>query len=139
MSLKKIACILTGFTMTLGLSACFDTGGGGDGGGNVEPRSATGGFLWKPRSESTGNLVILFPNEFRGQHTGAAIHSEDPPRSSNLKEQGTFHTESHNGNRVHYRFSSPGAAYGNNVYAVITLVDGRRISYFIPTGASRNE
>jgi hypothetical protein len=138
MSLKKIICILACLPLILSLSACFG-GGGGGGGGNTESRSASGGFLWKPRSESTGNLVVLFPREFRGQHAGAAVHSEDPPNEGNKIEQGIFHTESHNGNRVHYRFNRPGSGFGQNIYAVITLQDGRRISYFVPNGASRAE
>jgi len=131
----------TGIVLALGLiltQGCFDSGGGG-GGGNNQLRSADGlgGFVWKPRSESNGRLVVLFPAEFRGRHSGMAIHRGNPPRASNKIEDGVFSNETHNGGRVHYRFSKTGAAYGGNLYATLYLKDGGTVSYFIPNGGGR--
>jgi len=90
-------------------------------------------FLWKPNSESDGNLVILLPNAFRGRVQTCSI------TGGFGTEEGNFTTDSHNGNRPHYRFSRPGAAYGNDINVQI-VYDGNEIkSWRVPNGASRYE
>ena len=96
-----------------------------------------GGFLWKPVSESNGKLVVLLPTGLRGKIQKVEIHNEDPPTSSSLVADGQFAGDTHNGNRPHYRFANPGAAYGKNIFLIAFLTDGRVISYPIPDGSKR--
>jgi hypothetical protein len=121
-------------------SSCFDSGGGGGGGGG-ETRTANdgaGGFLWKPVSESNGQLVILFPPEFTGSVASGEVHNRFPPKSSSLMDVGNYGGV-HNGGREHYRFPRQGGAYGGNVFAVAVLKDGRRIGFPIANGALRTD
>ena len=64
----------------------------------------SGGFLWKPEGENTGNLVVLFPSEFTDRFLSvvATIAGDF--------EEGTF-TGFSNGDRQTWRFSKPGSAY----------------------------
>ncbi len=92
-------------------------------------------FLWKPVSESTGKLVILYPNKYFGNTKSAAVYTA----SGQVETQSNLHTETHNGNRPHYRFSKPGSAYGENVKTVLTLKDGSTITWDIGDGGNRTE
>ena len=98
-----------------------------------------GGFLWKPESESDGKLVVLLPTEFKGKIQGAEIHSGLPADSSTLLGAGRFAGDTHNGNRVHYRFDKEGSAYGKEVYVVAKTIDGESIAWLIQNGADRND
>lgn len=91
------------------------------------------GFLWKPQSDSTGNLVVLLPTEQRGNVLEANIHDS----LGNLIEKGVFSGDDHNGNRPHYRFSEPGASYGEDLIVKVTLASGEQLEYSIPNGAER--
>ena len=94
----------------------------------------TGGFLWKPVSESDGNLVVLLPGSLRGNVSGCAIF-----RGSSRVESGRFAGDTHNGRRPHYRFSMPGAGYGRGLTVRATLRSGGSRSFSVPNGASRVE
>ena len=83
------------------------------------------GIVWKPVSESDGNLVILTPSSF----DSASVTITDA--EGNVIDTGTSMGRT-NGNRHTYRFSMPGAGYGNNVYLNI---GSRR--YLINNGAAR--
>ena len=97
------------------------------------PAGSSNTFLWKPVSESNGNLVILLPAIYRGRVQSTTISG------SFGSETGRFHTDTHNGFRPHFRFSRPGAAYGSNI-TVQALYDGNKIeSWVVPNGASRYE
>lgn len=118
--------------------------------------SASGGgtgdnqFLWKPVSESTGNLVILLPNSTFTNNPSRSNNRNgyglrvyitksntrlNPGDSSIIGNEGTWHTNTHNGNREHYRFSKPGASYPNNVYVFAELFNpgrgGETNPYFV--------
>lgn len=73
----------------------------------VDARTIGGGFRYKPVSEGDHNLVILTP----------ASWPEDQVVTMN-GERGRYVGRT-NGNRPTYRFSKPGAAYGDNVALVI--------------------
>jgi hypothetical protein len=121
-------------------SGCFDSGGGSD--GNTEVRTATdglGGFLWKPVSDGDGRLVILFPTDISPTVVSGEVHSGFPPKQSTLLEAGNFAYRSANGGRAHFRFSKSGGAYGNNVYAVAIMPDGKRIGFLVANGAARTD
>jgi hypothetical protein len=85
----------------------------------------TGTFLWKPISDNNGNLVVLLPSSYNGKARSVTVNGES----------GTY-TGIHNGNRTHWRFSKPGAAYGNNVRVVATTSAGNA-SWTVPKGAAR--
>lgn len=91
-------------------------------------------FLWKPVSESNGNLVVLVnPTNVRVEVSGA--------RSETLRNQGPS-----NRRGTTARASAPGCAYGNNVTvrffdssgAAIPVITGGT-SVTIPNGCSRVE
>ncbi len=100
------------------------------------PSSTPGGgseqFLWKPVSENDGRLVVLLPSSLRGRVTSCTLTSASAGTVS-----GNFAGDVHNGRRPHYRFSSPGAAYGNNITVRATLNDGTSQTWSVPDGAQR--
>jgi hypothetical protein len=133
-SLLTLLAALTAFTL-----GCSDDGGG-DGGGGVQIQPTIDGefvgFLWKPRSESNGNLVVLLPTQLRGQVATASLHTTDSASQDTLVEIGRFAGDTHNGNRPHFRFNESGSHYGE-VWVVATLSDGSNLGWHVPNGASR--
>lgn len=97
--------------------------------GHVQPAevSTTGTqqFLWKPISDSNGNLVVIFPASFNGRISNVAVNGE----------RGTFSSIA-NGNRTHWRFSKPGSAYQAPAKVTAT-VDGNPFSVTVDTPAKR--
>lgn len=93
------------------------------------------GFLWKPISESDGNLVVLLPSALRGKVSQTSVVNS----SGQVIETGRFAGDTHNGNRPHYRFSMPGAGFGRNVTVVARLTDGSVRTWGISNGGSRVE
>ena len=129
--------LVTGSLLTTG---CFDIGGSDGGGGNGETRSSgdgLGGFLWKPTSDGDGKLVVLFPVDLSPTVASGEVHSSFPPSKNSLLETGRLAYRSANGNRAHFRFTKSGGAYGNNVFAVAVMPDGKNIGFPIPVGAAR--
>ena len=96
------------------------------------------GFLWKPVSESNGNLVVLFPPNLTGTISSAGIYSSLPPSNENLIEQGDFSGDSHNGGRAHFRFSKPGGFYPDGVYVIAQLANGETATFEIENSSHRN-
>jgi hypothetical protein len=80
-----------------------------------------GGFLWKPVSDVTGNLVVLFPSS--SNPTRVNVNGENG--------QGVGRT---NGNRPTFRFSKPGCAYGNNI-----VIDTNEGVCGVANGCNRTE
>ena len=64
----------------------------------AERQEGTGGFVWKPISEATGNAVVLFP---KGSPSGAATFNGETGRYRGLT----------NGGRPTTYFSKPGSEY----------------------------
>lgn len=123
------------------LAACGGGGGGGDGVivDRVAPLSSSdgaGGFLWKPSGDHSSKLVVLLPSEFNSRATAVEIHRESPPTVESFVEGGTFSGIA-NGNRSHWRFSQPGAAYGQNLFVIVFTNDGQAYASSIPNGAVR--
>lgn len=122
------------------------TVGGGSGGSSSGPAPSgsqdmdgEGGFLWKPVSDSNGNLVVLLPTTLRGLIDKVEIHSALPPDATTLIEEGDFSGDEHNGQRPHFRFDSPGSEYGNDVYVVAYKNDGETVTWNISNGAERHD
>ncbi len=99
----------------------------------------SGGFLWKPVSESDGNLVVLLPKDLKGLIDKVEIHSELPPTEETKLAQGRFSGDTHNGGRAHFRFDKPGAEYGDNIHLVCYKDDGSYVSWDIGNGADRHD
>ena len=89
-------------------------------------RNGTQTLLWKPASDSDGNLVVLLPAMFNGIIDGGVTVNG---------EKGRF-TSVANGNRSHFRFSKPGSAYGSNAQ-VKWSSNGKPYTVTIPNGATR--
>ena len=103
--------------------------------GELGVTGAGGGFLWKPVSESSGTLMILLPPQYTGSIGTVFVASRD----GTVIEVGSF-VGIFNGGRAHYRFTSPGAAYGSAIYAVADLADGITTHHwYIPNGGTRTE
>ena len=117
---------------------CGSDDDGGGGSATILPANdgELSGFLWKPRSESNGRLVVLLPRQFTGRVTSGNIHTSENANDGNLVEAGIFAGDTHNGNRAHFRFENSGATYGQ-VWFVATLADGSRRAWFIENGAQR--
>ncbi len=98
-----------------------------------------GGFLWKPESESDGNLVVLLPTELRQMIERVEIHSALPTTEDTLLGTGRFTGDDHNGERLHYRFDEPGSAFGENIHLVAYGTDGTEISWNIANGGERQD
>ncbi|MCB9883151.1 MAG: hypothetical protein H6832_02825 [Planctomycetes bacterium] len=92
------------------------------------------GFLWKPVSETTGQLVTLLPPEMTGKVAGVVLRDA----SGQILEQGDYASVA-NGGREHFRFDQPGAAYPPGVTVEVQLTDGSTKSYRIPDPSMRAE
>ncbi len=99
----------------------------------------SGGFLWKPVSESDKKLVVLLPEALRGVVSRVEIHSSLPPSDVTKLGEGRFAGDTMNGNRPHFRFDKPGSAYGKDVHVVAYKEDGTMLSWNIKDGGSRND
>lgn len=100
------------------------------GGSGIGPTGQGGGFLWKPVSESTGKLAVLLPPQYTGKVSGVYI--------AGAGEGGAYGGVG-NGGRTHWRFSKPGAQYGNDVTVVANLKAGGAVHWVVPRGSSRTE
>lgn len=102
--------------------------------GNHSEAGGSGGFLYKPVSDTTGKLVVLMPSKLAGMIAGVKIY--DP--SGNLLESGR-HTGNGNGGRDHYRFKKTGAAYPDGLFVEATLTTGDKVVYRIKETSNRTE
>lgn len=98
----------------------------------TDPRDGAGGFLFKPVSESDGNLVVLLPTKFKGDVESVILRDMEDREIDRGREAGY-----HNGDRQHFRFSKPGADYGSNVSLEIKFLDGSIQRYDIPNPSER--
>lgn len=111
--------------------------GGSKAGGAEKSEKVDGpnGFLWKPKSESDGNLVVLLPPNLKGKVDSVSIKDAN----GNTVGTGKFSGDAKNGGRPHFRFDKPGAAYGNNLTVEAKTSDGRTVTFPINSGAARND
>jgi hypothetical protein len=90
------------------------------------------GFLYKPVSESNGNLVILLPSSMQG--SVASINLLDG--AGNSLETGQSYGPYDDG-RPLFRFGRTGAAYPDNLTVQVNLSSGDVKEYTIPDSAKR--
>jgi hypothetical protein len=98
----------------------------------AKPMRATNGFLWKPQSENTGDLVVLLPNKFQKPFDTVTAERKDGKR-----DRGRFNGFA-NGNRQHWFFPRPGGKYKNNSN-VIAKETGNVCTWKIGKSNQRNE
>lgn len=87
---------------------------------------SNGSFLWKPISESDGNLVVLLPSSMSNVNRITVTGSG----GSATAGRGAIG----NGGRPHYRFNRSGGSFGNN----IKVYAGGK-SWQITNGSARTE
>jgi len=124
--------------VAVAVSIGCESGGSSGGGGSIQASTdGANGFLWKPKSESNGNLVVLLPTQYRGQVESVGIHRTNSTSTDTLIEAGWFAGDTHNGARPHFRFADSGGSYGADIWLIAKLADGQALSYNIPNGAAR--
>jgi len=100
-------------------------------------------FLWKPKSENDGKLVVLLPArvlfaDIEEVYVEGGDH--DGEKATNV-----YRPEYHqpntpvNGNRVHARFKRKGSDYGERIDLVVEKVDGSVEKWHIKKGKKRTE
>lgn len=99
----------------------------------AEDQSPSETFLWKPKSDSDGKLVVLLPSSMRGQVVSVAVQKD-----GKTLDTGRFSGDTHNGMRPHFRFPKAGGDYGSNLQLVTMGATGA-CSFSIPNGAKRTE
>ena len=90
-------------------------------------------FLWKPKSDSDGKLVVLLPTSMRGQVVSVAVQ-----KNGETLDIGRFSGDTHNGMRPHFRFPKAGGDYGSDLQ-LVTMGASGACSFAIPNGAKRTE
>lgn len=98
----------------------------------------SGGFLWKPRADNGGRLVVLLPSHLNRRAESVQLHEDAPPTDGTFIENGRF-SGIGNGNRSHWRFSRQGGDYPNGVCVTVFTRDGEIIVYRIPDTGRRIE
>jgi hypothetical protein len=101
--------------------------------GPTGPACASHEFLWKPVSENSSKLVILFPKTYRLE-TVQRVTVEGKTgttKASSLSQTGA------NGDRIHARFGVPGASFGKNISVTLHFKNGTQRTWSIPDGAKR--
>ena len=100
--------------------------------GGYSGAGGAGGFLWKPISDSNGNLVVLMPSEISSEVDSVVIKD----KNGNVLETGKFSAIA-NGGRAHFRFSKPGSAYGQSVTVEAKLKNGRVCTFQVNDTSKR--
>ncbi|MCB9466559.1 MAG: hypothetical protein H6682_22880 [Candidatus Eisenbacteria bacterium] len=90
------------------------------------------GFLWKPESESNGNLVVLVPKEYAHQVSSLQIQDGSGAVLAEGRSNGYG-----NGGREHFRFDRPGGRFPEGVVVELKLKNGSVVRYEIPTPSER--
>lgn len=103
-------------------------------GPTVRNSHAPAGFLWKPVSDSDGNLAILLPPGMTGKVAAVRVLSPD----GQVLEEGRTGGVG-NGGREHFRFKHPGGSFPPNCQVQILMKDGSQQTIPIPNPGVRNE
>ena len=102
------------------------------GSGEGNPSDGAEGFLYKPVSDSSGNLVVLLPSSYTGNIAGVVLKDE---AGAELGE-GTYGGVG-NGGREHFRFPQPGGEYPSNLTVEVRFKDGSIQTYLIADSSQR--
>jgi hypothetical protein len=93
-----------------------------------------GGFLWKPRSESDGKLVVLLPEELTGLVDSVVLRGPQ----GNILDEGRDSGVANEG-REHFRFDRAGGSYPPGTVVEIHLTDGSTREVRIGNTSARND
>ena len=93
-----------------------------------------GGFVWKPVSESNGNLAVLLPSSLSGELTKVEIQSADGTVLESVD-----YTKDYEDGRPLFRFSKAGEEYGEDITVVAYKTDGETVTWSIADGSERND
>lgn len=104
------------------------TPGGGSAGGLSQE------FLWKPKSDKDGKLVVLLPSDLSGQVTSVKILGSNNVVIEQGRDAGFG-----NGGRHHFRFDKAGGGYPAGVRVVAELAGGGTFETKISQTAVRTE
>jgi hypothetical protein len=116
---------------------------GGEAAGNFQLADSSGepglfqggdGFLFKPVSESNGNLVILLPSHLQGDVSGISLIDSTGMIIENGQSRGPYED-----GRPLFRFDRPGGGYPDNLTVQVRLESGGVKEYTIPDSAKRWE
>jgi hypothetical protein len=91
------------------------------------------GFLFKPVSESDGNLVVLTPSSIAQNTSGARVVKDGV-----VLDEGRWGGIG-NGNRAHFRFPKPGGSYPDNLSIEFLQNNGTIESFSISDSSVRTE
>ena len=92
------------------------------------------GFLWKPVSESNGNLVILLPADMTGDAVEIVLRDANGDVLERARSSGVA-----NGGREHFRFGRPGGDYPDGVTVEVRTREGSTKSYQIGETSQRHD
>ncbi len=101
-------------------------------GKELNPSDGSGGFLFKPESDNTGNLVVLLPSQFSNNVQSCSLTNA----KGKVLEEGTASGIA-NGDREHFRFSRPGSDYPSGLYVEVKLRNGEALRYQISDPSQR--
>lgn len=108
----------------------------GHSGGRTEPVGGkidgADGFLFKPRSDGDGRLVILLPREMTRDVASVTLRDASGRVVDTGQSRGVA-----NGGREHFRFGKEGGAYPPDLTVEVKLRDGSTKQYSIPDPAKR--
>ncbi|MCA9319531.1 MAG: hypothetical protein KDB53_02290, partial [Planctomycetes bacterium] len=93
-----------------------------------------GGFVYKPRSESDGHLVILLPEGLTGEITSLVLRDRDGKVIEEGRASGVA-----NGNREHFRFDRQGGDYPDGMTVEVRLRNGETFTRPIAETSDRVE
>jgi hypothetical protein len=113
--------------------AALATGGSASGattGGS--PVDGANGFLFKPRSDTQGKLVVLLPATLTGKISGVVLKDASGNEIESGRSGGVG-----NGEREHFRYNQPGGQYPANLTVEVRLKGGEVKSYSIPDPSKR--
>lgn len=91
-------------------------------------------FLWKPKSESDGNLVILLPSS----ESARSVTISGPNVNQTVNKGGRNGSRA-NGQREHFRFGQPGASMQGPVQVTVVGGNGQTKTMNIANPSQRNE
>lgn len=103
-------------------------------GPTVSNPNAPAGFLWKPVSDSDGNLAILLPPNMTGKVNGVNVLSPEGQVLESGRASGVG-----NGGREHFRFKRPGGSFPPGCQVQILFKDGSQQTIPIENPGVRNE
>ncbi|MGI6523943.1 MAG: hypothetical protein ACOX2O_01410 [Bdellovibrionota bacterium] len=103
---------------------------------NGTSMDGSGGFLWKPVSDSNGKLVVILPSDISTLIEKVVLKDANGNELEEGRASGLANPDA-GGDRAHFRFSKAGGDYPNNVVVEVTLNNGEVITYTVTNTSER--